>query len=621
MPDISYPSYLFHEGTNYRSYEYLGVNLNVSNGHYVYTFRVWAPNALNVGLISDFSGWEHPVFMTKVTDNGVFELIYSSDYSLERRPYKYRIYTRDGEFDKGDPYATFSRGNWDGASLIFAEKHFIWSDERWMTQRHQKLYTGGEYLSMPINIYEMHLGSFIRHYDNKYYSYTQLAEILPPYLKEMGYTHVEFLPIQEFPYDGSWGYQVCGFFSPTSRFGDPDEFRHLINALHSAGIGVILDWVCAHFAKDNWGLSQFDGTFLYEYSDKGKREAVHWGTSFFDLTKPEVQSFLISNALYFLREFHIDGLRIDAVSPLLYLDCGREGSVTNIYGATENLEGIEFFKKLNLAVSKEFPDAMMIAEESTSYSGITAPIFDGGLGFDMKWNMGWAHDFFDYVSTDPIFRTYKHRALNFPLVYAFNERYCMPISHDDVSLGNRSFLGKMFGGYEDKLDMARLTLLLMMTYPGKKLLFMGTELAQLNDWNYNFELDWFLLENQNHKNFQEFVKALNHFYLSTPELWQFDFSQNGFEWIFPDERDKNIVAFKRKSSNGHEIIILINFSGIEQEISIPVYGNGNYQVVFDTGNTVGDKNINYYNSDNRNYVAIKMAKYSGAIIKQQIFNL
>ena len=613
MADISFPSYLFHEGTNYRSYEYLGVNLNISNGQYVYTFRVWAPNALSVGLISDFSGWEHPIFMTKVTSNGVFELIYTSDHSLERCPYKYRIYTSNGVFDKGDPYAAFSRGSWDGASLIFTENHFVWSDEIWMAERHRKLYTGGDYLSAPINIYEMHLGSFVRHFDNKYYSYTQLAEILPPYLKEMGYTHVEFLPIQEFPYDGSWGYQVCGFFSPTSRFGDPDEFRHLINALHSAGIGVILDWVCAHFSKDNWGLSQFDGTFLYEYTDEEKREAVHWGTSFFDLTKPEVQSFLISNALYFLREFHIDGLRMDAVSSLLYLDCGRAGA-KNIYGANENLEGAEFFKKLNSAISKEFPDAIIIAEESTPYSGTTSPIFDGGLGFDMKWNMGWAHDFFDYVSTDPIFRASKHRALNFPLVYAFDERHCMPISHDDVSFGKSSFIGKMFGSYEDKFDMARLSLMLMMTYPGKKLLFMGTEFAQLNEWNYDHELDWFLLGRQNHKSFKEYTAALNHFYLSTPELWQLDFSPNGFEWIYPDEADKNIVAFKRKASTGNEIIVILNFSGIEQEVAIPIYSNGNYQVIFDTGNT-GGENIYYFNSDNRNFASIRLAKYSGVIIK------
>ncbi len=606
MTDISYPSYLFHEGTNYRSYEYLGVNLDISDGIYTYTFRAWAPNAHAVGLISDFSGWEHPVYMTRVTQNGVFELIYKSNYSLERKSYKFRIFTGVSVFDKGDPYAAFSRGGWDGASLIFAERRFAWSDEAWLTQRRQKLFGDREYLSVPINIYEIHLGSFIRHFDNKYYSYTQLAEILPSYLKEMGYTHVEFLPIQEYPYDGSWGYQACGFFAPTSRFGDPDEFRHLIDALHSAGIGVILDWVCAHFPEDDWGLSRFDGSYLYEYTDSDKREASYWETSLFDISKPEVQSFLISNALYFLREFHIDGLRVDAVSSMLYLR-GEE---------KENLDGIKFFKKLNLAISEEFPDVMIIAEESTAYNGITAPICEGGLGFSMKWNMGWAHDFYDYVATDPVFRKYKHSALNFPLVYAFNERYCLPISHDDVSRGKRSFTDKMYGSLEDKLAMARLSLMLMMTYPGKKLLFMGTEFAQFREWDYDHELEWFMLKFPKHSDFKNYTSALNHFYLQTPELWQIDFREDGFSWLYPDEAEKNLVAFKRRSLCGSEIAVILNFSGTDQAVTVPADSNGTYQVIFDTGNLVGGRNIDIYHSDNCYFANITMAKYSGIIIKQ-----
>ena len=608
MADISYPSYLFSEGTNYCAYEFLGVSLDISDGEFIYTFRVWAPNALQVGLISDFSGWEHPLFMTKVTSDGIFELVYRSKYSLERKPYKYRVFTEKGIFDKGDPYAAFSRGGCDGASLIFAEKHYQWSDSEWMRGRQSKLFGDGEYLSVPINIYELHLGSFIRHFDNRYYSYTELADFLPSYLKEMGYTHVEFLPIQEYPFDGSWGYQVCGFFAPSSRFGDPDEFRHLVDALHSAGIGVILDWVCAHFPADSWGISQFDGSYLYEYSDPERRKALYWDTSLFDVSRPEVRSFLISNALYLLREFHVDGLRVDATSSILYL----KGGEVNPYG-------ISFFKQLNLAITSEFPDVMVIAEESADYRGLTAPISEGGLGFTMKWNMGWSHDFLDYVAEDPMYRKYKHNALTFPLVYAFNERYCMTISHDDVSRGKKSFVDKMYGNYEDKLAMARLSLMLMMTYPGKKLLFMGAEFAQFKEWDYDCELEWFMLDFPKHKEFRDYVSALNHFYLRTPELWQKDFTKDGFSWIYGDKNEQNLIVYKRISRYGGEITVILNFSGIDQAVTVPANSSGNYEVIFDTGNLVGGKYINISHSDNDYYANIHLAKYSGIIIKKNYF--
>lgn len=616
MADISYPTYLFFEGTNYKSYEFFGANVACVDGKYHYTFRVWAPNATEVGLISDFSGWEYPVNMKKITESGIFELVYVSDYSLERKPYKFRIFTKDECFVKGDPYARFSRGGWDGASLIFAENHFAWSDTSWMQSRGEAISRKGDFLSTPMNVYELHLGSYIRHFDNKYYSYTQLAEILPTYLKKMGYTHVEFMPIQEYPFDGSWGYQVCGFFAPTSRFGDPDEFRHLIDVLHKAGIGVILDWVCAHFPNDEWGLHKFDGSHLYEYSDQEKREAKQWGTSFFDIAKPEIQSFLISNALYFLREFHIDGLRVDAVSSMLYLDNERATWSPNRMGGRENLDGIEFFKKLSSAISSEFPDVLIIAEESTSYNGITSPINNGGLGFDLKWNMGWANDFFEYTSTDPIYRVYHHKALNFPLMYAFREKYCMPISHDIVCKGKQSFIGRMFGNTEDKFLMARLSLMLMMTYPGKKLTFMGTEFAQFAEWDHDRELEWFMLSFERHRAFKDYVSALNHFYLSTPELWQIDFREDGFKWIYPDEAEKNLVAFKRISSNGSEIVIAMNFSGIDQRITIPAKGKGIYNVMFDTGNYIGSPHINIHNSCFGFYADVTLPKYCGVIMKE-----
>ena len=613
MTDISYPLYLFHEGTNFQLHNFLGVTLAFDDGRYVYTFRVWAPNAKRVGLISDFSGWENPLFLNRIDPCGIFELVYTSEYSLERQPYKYRIYTDDDVFDKGDPFAKFSRGGWDGASLIFAENHFVWSDGDWLGRRSESVFAAQGYLSSPINIYEMHLGSFLRHFNGQYYSYVQLAEILPEYLKRMGYTHVEFLPLQEFPYDGSWGYQVCGFFAPTSRFGDPDELKHLINALHNAGIGVILDWVCAHLPKDEWGLSKFDGSFLYEYSDQNRREARRWGTSYFDLSKPEVRSFLISNALYFIREFHLDGLRVDAASHILYFDgFGLDSEGRSI--DRKNDVGVEFFKKLNSAVASEFPDVMMIAEDSSCYEGLTAPLSDGGLGFSLKWNMGWAHDFFDYVSTDPYHRVQKHRALNFPLVYAFKEKHCMPISHDEVSSGKRAFVEKMFGEFEDKLAMARLSIMLMMTYPGKKLTFMGTEFAQFSEWNYNRELEWFMLKYPNHTAFSDYISAINRFYLGTPELWQIDFSQDGFSWLCPDESEKNLVAFNRISSSGSKITVVLNFSGIEQTVTIPAAKDHDYKVMFDTGNLAGGLHINNYHSNGGHFAAITLPRYGGVIL-------
>lgn len=605
MKDTSFPAYLFHQGTNLYSYEYLGVNAEIFNGRHQYTFRVWAPNADRVGLISDFSGWEHPLFMSR-KDNGVFELTCGSDYSLERKPYKFRIFCGDKVFDKGDPYARFSRGGSDGASLIFAEHNFGWTDTDWLEQRRNIIRAqDGIFLSTPINIYEIHLGSFIRHFDNKYYSYRQFAEILPTYLKELGYTHVEFLPIQEHPFDGSWGYQVCGFYAPTSRFGDPDDFRYLIDTLHRNGIGVIMDWVPAHFPSDGWGLHEFDGTRLYEYSDTHKKSASDWGTRFFDLSKPEIHSFLISNALYFLREFHIDGIRVDAVSSIIYFDGGQE-----------NPDGINFLRKLNNAIAEEFPDVLTIAEESTAYGKTTLPISSGGLGFSLKWNMGWAHDFYDYMSTAPSNRREKHRALNFPLIYAFSENFCMPISHDEVAHGKRSFIDKMYGDIGDKFSEARLALLLMMTYPGKKLLFMGTEFAQFKEWDSGRELEWFMLQFPNHRQFREYVASLNHFYLKTCELWDIDFDEKGFRWIYPDEAEKNLVAFRRISKFDSEIIIVLNFSDSRQQISIPANTSGQLNVIFDTGNFDGSKYIKIQNSHIGSYADITLPKFSGVILKE-----
>ena len=626
MSNTDIGSYLFHQGTNYHSYEFLGCSLNMQDGKYEYTFRTWAPNAISVGLVSDFSGWNSAVPFSRITDKGIWELKYVSDVSLELQPYKFRIKGKNGIHDKGDPYAKFCRGGSDGASLIYVENPFKWGDKRWLTHRKKTISNvGNHYMSTPINIYEMHMGSFMRHEeDNRYYTYSELADILPTYLKQMGYTHVEFLPLQEHPFDGSWGYQVCGFYAPTSRYGTPNELRHLINCLHKAGIGVIMDWVPAHFPKDEWGLYEFDGSPLYEYQGRDRMESHSWGTRFFDLGREEIQSFLVSNALYFFREFHIDGLRVDAVASMIYLDYDRapgEWSL-NYLGTNENLEGTSFFRKLNSAIFAEFPDALMIAEESGSFGGTTKFAGEGGLGFNMKWNMGWANDFYDYVKTDPLYRKYHHKALNFPIMYAFNEKYCMPISHDEVVHGKLSFVNKMYGSLEDKFWQARTSLMLMMTYPGKKMLFMGTEYAQFREWDYDNSLEWFMVNYPNHKRFREYVAALNSFYLDHKELWDIDFDEEGFRWLLADEADKNVVAYQRVDRNGKYLTILLNFSGCQQHVTIPTDKGVCLESVFDTGNLSDEqKRADIYSRDGKHFADVVLSPFSGVIYKRSAKNI
>ncbi len=613
--------YYFHQGTNFCAYEYLGCTLKMARGLFVYTFRTWAPSATSVALVSDFSGWDTPVYMNKVSEKGIWELVYKSTYSLEGMPYKYRIENCGRVFLKGDPYARFSRGGADGASIIHNEANYKWHDLNFRRSRKRNVtHKNGSYLPIPINIYELHFGSFVRHEeDNRYYSYREMAEILVPYLKYMGYTHVEFLPLAEHPFDGSWGYQVCGFYAPTSRFGTPEDLKYLIDTLHTNGIGVIMDWVPAHFPKDAWGLYEFDGTPLYEYQGADRQESDTWGTRFFDLGREEVQSFLISNALYYLREFHIDGLRVDAVASMIYLDYDRAPGnwVPNTYGGRENLEAIAFLQKLNTAIFKEFPDVLMIAEESGSFGKITKPVYEGGLGFNLKWNMGWANDFYDYVLTDPLYRGAKHKALNFPLMYAFGENYVMPISHDEVVHGKLSFIDKMYGSYEDKFKQMRASLMLMMTYPGKKLLFMGTEYGQFREWDYENSLEWFMLDYPLHRAIREYTSALNSFYLRTRQLWEYDFDPRGFEWILADESDKNVVAYRRVDIKGERIVIAINFSNREQEIRLHTKKATHLKCVFETEAVFSDTKIPI-NKENEEYFAtLTLPRFTGAIFKEE----
>ena len=615
--------YLFHQGTNYHAYEYLGCSRTIENGKYKYVFRTWAPSARAISLVSDFADWDKGLPLARITDKGVWEIVYLSDIPLEGEPYKFKITSDRGVHLKGDPYARFSRGSDDGASIVFTESSHTWTDKRWLADRaHTIKEKNGSYIPAPINIYEVHLGSFLRHEsDNSYMTYREMAHILPAYLKRMGYTHVEFLPLQEHPFDGSWGYQVCGFYAPTSRFGTPDDLKFLINALHGAGVGVIMDWVPAHFPKDEWGLYEFDGSPLYEYQGSDRQESRSWGTRFFDLGREEVQSFLISNALYFLREFHVDGLRVDAVASMIYLDYDRDAGewIPNSDGTNENKEATSFIKKLNSAVFEEFPDVMMIAEESAAFSGITSPVSAGGLGFNLKWNMGWANDFYDYVSTDPVHRSSCHTALNFPLMYAFTENYCMPISHDEVVHGKKSFIDKMHGEYEDKFRQARVALMLQMTYPGKKMLFMGTEYAQFREWDYENSLEWFMLDYPNHRYFRDFTAALNDFYLSHPPLWERDFTPDGFEWLLADEAEKNLVAFRRYDLSGGALTVVLSFSGAEQTVTIPLRSrSGTLTRVFDTGNLDQSKNTyDTFLSQKQRFASVTLPPFSGVILAEK----
>ena len=581
--------YYFHQGTNSCAYDYLGCHERTEHeGSFV--FRVWAPNARSVGLVGDFCSWTTPLPMTRITEGGVYETTVDGD--LVGCAYKFYIVGPDGVGRyKGDPYAFASRGRDDGASIVCERSSYAWHDAAWLRHRRKTVVAqDGAYLSTPINIYELHAASFLRK-DGAgegagYYSYRELADVLVPYVKYMGYTHVELLPIAEYPFDGSWGYQVGAFYAPTARHGTPDDLRYFVDSCHRSGIGVLLDWVPAHFPKDAWGLFEFDGVPLYEYQGRDRMESS-WGTRYFDLGREEVQSFLISNALYFLREFHIDGLRVDAVASMLYLDFDRRPGewVPNANGGRENLEAIAFLKKLNGCVLGEFPDALMIAEESTAYPGVTHPVSAGGLGFSLKWNMGLANDLYDYVSADPIYRKHHHGALTFPLMYAFSENYVLPISHDEVVHGKRSFIDKMHGSYEDKFRQARVALLLLMTYPGKKMLFMGTEFAQFREWDYASSLEWFMLEYPMHRAFRDYVAALNRMYLSRRELWDLDFSREGFTWLLADENEKNAVAFCRSDRRGKRLIVALSFSGAPIDIPIPVRRGVTLTPIFTTDDT------------------------------------
>ena len=522
-------------------------------------FRVWAPKAESVSVVGDFNFWnEQDLPMQKISD-GVWEAF--SVYAQPGGAYKYCVTGQNGrKVYKTDPYGTRCKALPDTSSVLEPPDSFVWHDGAYRARRKKQ-----NALNRPLNIYEVHAGSWKRHADGSAYSWDDLTAELIPYVKDMGYTHIELLPIMEYPYDPSWGYQVTCYYAPTHRYGTPEQLMRFVDECHRQNLGVILDWVPAHFPKDENGLYEFDGACCYELSDPMMNEHPDWTTRIFDYGKPEVRSFLVSNACYWLERFHVDGIRVDAVASMLYLDYNRQVYKPNRFGGKENLEAIDFLRELNNAAFRVNPAVMMIAEESTAFPLVTRPDYDGGLGFLFKWNMGWMNDMLRYMSLDPLYRKGDHNALTFSMTYAFSENFILPLSHDEVVHGKCSLIGKMPGNYDDKFANLRVFYAYQMAHPGKKLNFMGNELAQFIEWNYTQGLDWVLLDYDRHRQMQAFVRELNHFYLEHPQLWENDSDWDGFQWIDCDDRDRSIVTFRRISRSGKELVVICNFCPVVRE--------------------------------------------------------
>ena len=576
--------YLFGQGTHYDIYKKLGAHPTTQHRKKGVYFAVWAPNARYVSVIGDFNNWDNQANpMNRVGEIGVYEIFVPGAKVGDL--YKFFIVGYHGEeLYKADPYANEAELRPGTASRITDITDYKWKDTTWMKKRPEF-----DEKREPMAIYEVHPGSWKKHptaENDGFYSYRQLAESLADYVCDMGYTHVELMGISEYPYDGSWGYQVTGYYAPTSRYGSPEDFMYLIDYLHQRGIGVILDWVPAHFPKDPMGLCEFDGSYCYEYADPLKMEHKGWGTRVFDYGKGEVCSFLISSACCWLEDFHIDGLRVDAVASMLYLDYDRRDGEwrPNAYGGHENLEAVDFLRHLNEAAFSRNPDILMIAEESTAWPLVTKPTDIGGLGFNFKWNMGWMNDMLSYISLDPIYRAFNHDKLTFSFFYCFSENYILPISHDEIVYGKGSMLEKMSGQTEaEKFASYRAFLGYMMAHPGKKLLFMGQEFAQKNEWNYQTELDWNLLEQPEHKQMEQFSQDLNRFYLEHSPLWQDDDSWQGFSWISHDDYQQSVIAFRRIDDDEQEIIAVCNFCPVQRnDYKIGVPKEGTYKLVFNT---------------------------------------
>ena len=591
--------YLFHEGTNYHSHKFLGSFLEGDSC----TFRVWAPNAKRVFVTGEFCSWyPHTYEMKKINDRGIYEIQVPGVSEFDA--YKYVIVTQGGvELWKADPYAKHAETRPLTASKVYSLPEYRWNDKKWMENRTVPYH-------QPMNVYEVHLGSWKHSEEGKELSYRELAHKLVNYVKEMNYTHVELLPVTEYPYDKSWGYQATGYFSPTSRYGTPEDFMYFVDTCHQNNIGVILDWVPGHFTKDAHGLYEFDGTCCYEYSDTRKMEHEGWGTRVFDYGRNEVKSFLTSSAVSWIEDYHIDGIRVDAVSSMLFLNYCRDEDkcARNIYGGFENLEAIDFIKNLNLYVKENYPGVIMIAEESTSYPKVTAAVEHGGLGFDFKWNMGWMNDSLDYLETDPFFRKGVHNKFTFSMHYAFSENFILPISHDEVVHGKKSLLDKSPVPYEDKFANFKAFLGYMFAHPGKKLTFMGIDIAQFIEWDEERELDWLLMLYPKHIFTHRYVKELNKYYKSTPALWENDSDWDGFRWHVVDDNNNNIFAFSRRDRSGKEVLVVSNFSNqVLKNYEIGVDTWGSYKIALNSdakkydGIAITNRNLKTINKEKNEF--------------------
>ena len=578
--------YLFGEGTHYEIYNKLGAHIATADGVEGVLFAVWAPNAKRVSVIGDFNAWDgrrNPMRMLR--HSGIWELFVPHLTICDR--YKFEIKThQDVILEKMDPYCNFAELRPSTTSLVFDLNKYKWRDHNWMEKRQRDNPLNG-----PMSIYEVHFGSWKRVYSeqNRYYSYVELARELVPYVKEMGYTHIELMPVKEHPFDGSWGYQVAGYFAPTSRYGSPDEFMYFVDECHINGLGVILDWVPAHFPKDPHGLARFDGTALYEHEHPMQGEHPDWGTLIFNYGRKEVKNFLIANALFWLEKFHIDGLRVDAVASMLYLDYGKEEGqwVPNQYGGKENLDAVEFMKHMNSVILGRYPHVLMVAEESTAWGGVSRPVEYNGLGFNLKWNMGWMNDFLYYMSKNPAHKPYHHDSLTFSMVYAHTENFVLVLSHDEVVHGKGSLINKMPGDIWQKFANLRTAYGFMYGHPGKKLMFMGGEFGQFDEWSVDKSLDWFLLDYEHHRQLQDYVKDLNVFYEKDRPLWHDDFSGGGFEWINCSDWMHCLVSFFRKCDQpGNITVFMCNFTPVpytEHRIGVPEPGI--YKEVLNSDNT------------------------------------
>ncbi len=578
--------YLFGQGTHYDIYKKLGAHLMEKGKKKGVYFAVWAPNAVSVSVVGDFNDWEEEANpMVRVGEIGVYETFVPG--ARLGQLYKFCIETRDGrKLYKADPYASSGEMRPGTASKIADISKFKWSDGKWLEAR-----AAWDHKEQPMSIYEVHMGSWMKHPASEgnpdgFYSYKEFAHAITEYVKRMGYTHVELMGIAEHPFDGSWGYQVTGYYAPTSRYGKPEDFKYLVNYLHRNKIGVILDWVPAHFPKDAHGLAEFDGTCIYEHQDPRQGEHPDWGTKIFNYGKPEVKNFLLANALYWVEEFHVDGLRVDAVASMLYLDYGKQDGqwVANKYGGNQNLEAIEFFKHLNSCLLGRNPGAVMIAEESTAWPKVTGKVEDDGLGFSLKWNMGWMHDFLEYMKLDPYFRKYNHNKMTFSMTYAYSENYILVLSHDEVVHLKCSMLNKMPGYLDDKFENLKTGYGYMTGHPGKKLLFMGQEFGQLQEWSEARELDWYLLQEEKHQQLQDFVRDMLHLYKKYPALYAGDHDPQAFQWINANDGDRSIYSFVRMSPTGrNNLLFVCNFTPVERgDYRVGVPKRKQYQLIMNS---------------------------------------